>query len=166
MYQPGDRVVYGMHGVCRVAGIEEKTVDRRAVSYWVLEPVSQIGASFYVPAHNAAAMAKIRPMLSVHALEELLRSEAVHRDHWIPDENRRKQYYRELISSGDREALMGMVSTLYRHRESQAAAGRKCHMCDENFLRDAEKLLISEVSVVMDLEQDQAKRHIRELLKD
>ena len=164
MFQVGDQVVYGIHGVCRVADQEERVIDRKRVTYLALEPVGQDGSRYLVPTHNAAAMAKLRQMLSKEELEALLQSDEVREDGWIRDENLRKQTYRELISSGDRVKLLCMVRTLYRHKAEQAAAGRKVHLCDDNFLRDAEKLLASEVSIVMDMEFDQAKRYLKEKL--
>lgn len=166
MYQVGDQVVYGIHGVCNVVDQEERVVDRKRVTYLALEPVGQDGSRYLVPTHNAAAMAKLRPMLSKEELESLMDSEEVLADGWIRDENLRKQTYRELIGSGDRAKLMQMVRTLYNHRKAQAAAGKKCHLCDENFLRDAEKLLVSEFSIVLGMGPDEAKQYIRSKLKE
>lgn len=166
MYQVGDKVVYGIHGVCVVADQEECLIDRKRVTYLVLEPVAQDGSRYMVPTHNAAAMAKVKPMLSREELEALMDSDEVQADGWIRDENQRKQTYRELIGSCDRARLMQMVRTLYRHRKAQAAAGKKTHLCDENFLRDAEKLLVSEFSIVLDMEPDQARQYIRNKLKE
>ena len=166
MYQVGEKVVYGIHGVCMVVDQEERMLDRKRATYLVLEPVGQDGSRYLVPTHNAAAMAKLRRMLSKEELEKMLDSREVHEDSWIRDENQRKQTYRELISSGDRVRLMQMVRTLYRHRAAQNAVGRKCHLCDENFLRDAEKLLTGEISMVMELDTDAAKQYIRSKLKE
>ncbi len=165
MYQVGERVVYGIHGVCCVADQENRMVDGVRRTYLVLEPVGQDGARYLVPTHNAAAMGKLRPMLSADEIPGMLRSEPVHSDCWIQEENRRKQAYRELISSSDSEKLMQMVCTLYRHKAAQVAAGRKVHQCDDNFLRDAEKLLSGEIALAMDLEYDQARSYLREQLK-
>lgn len=166
MYQIGQQVVYGVHGVCCVTDLEERMIDRKKVTYLVLEPVGQGGARYLVPTHNAAAMGKLRKMLSAEELEALMVSDAVHADGWVKDESARKNLYRELIGNGDREKLMQMVHTLYLHKARQTAAGKKVHMCDDNFLRDAEKLLISEISIVMNLEPDAAKKYIREKLKE
>lgn len=166
MYKSGEQVVYGIHGVCTVTDVEQRVVDRQRITYLALEPVGQPGAKYLVPTHNAAAMSKLSPILSKEQLEGLLNSPDVHEDAWIRDENARKQHYRELISSGDRTALMRMCATLYRHRDQQAAAGRKVHLCDDNFLRDAEKLLCSEISLVMELEYDEARSYLRRLLKE
>ena len=70
MYQTGDKVVYGMHGGCVVADLEEREVDHRRVVYMILEPLGQQGSRYMVPTHNAAAMAKVKPMLNRDALEE------------------------------------------------------------------------------------------------
>ncbi len=161
MYQIGQKVVYGIHGVCHITGVEERLSDQKQVTYLVLEPVGQTGARFLVPTHNANAMAKVKPMLSREALEQMLTSEEVRSDGWIKDENQRKQTYRELISSGDRARLLRMVRTLYRHRAAQTAAGRKCHICDENFLRDAEKLLTGEIAEVMGLDPELTKDYLK-----
>lgn len=165
MYQVGERVVYGMQGVCVVADQEKRVVDKKTVTYLVLEPIGQEGSRYLVPTHNEAAMAKLRKILTREELAALLDSPEVRSQEWILDENRRKQLYRELISSGDRLRLMQMVHTLYCHQSAQKASGRKCHLCDENFLRDAEKLLTGEIALVMELDADGAKRFLREKLK-
>lgn len=164
MYTIGDRVVYGIHGVCAVVALEKRTVDRKQVEYFALEPLDQPGARFYVPTQNQAAVAKLRPLISRQELEELLASEVARQDCWIADESRRKQYYRELINSGDRGALLSMVGCLYRHKEEQAALGRKFHLCDENFLRDAEKLICAEIAVIMEIPAREAADYMEDYL--
>ena len=153
MYQIGDQVVYGMHGVCRVVDLEEKMISGKRLTYLVLEPVEQEGSRYLIPTHNASAMGKLRKLLTAEELGSLFSSETVREDGWIRDENLRKQTYRELISSGD------------HHKATQTAAGKKVHLCDENFLRDAEKLLAGEIAIVLGLDYDQAKKYVREQLK-
>lgn len=164
MYQIGDQVVYGIHGVCRIADQEKRVVDRKMVTYLVLEPEGQEGSRYLVPIHNQTAMGKLRPMLTPEQMKELLHSEEVRTFNWIRDENQRKNTYRELITSGDRAELLRMIYTLYNHRKTQNAAGKKIHLADDNFLRDAEKLLSSEISVVMEIPQDEARNYLRNQL--
>lgn len=166
MYQIGDRVVYGMHGVCIVTDHEQRMIDRKSVTYLVLEPIGQGGSRYLIPTHNAAAMAKIHPLMNAEELKGLLESAKVSADCWIKEENQRKQHYRELIGSCDRMRLLQMVCSLYRHKAAQNAAGRKCHLCDDNFLRDAEKLLSGEIAVIMGIEPVQALQYLRNCLKE
>lgn len=162
MLQVGSQVVYGIHGVCTIIEVEARRVDRKKVEYFVLEPNDQPGARFYVPTQNQVALSKLRPLLTKEALDALLVSEDTHRECWIPEENLRKQKYRELINGGDRAALISMIRALQQHKESQLAAGRKFHLCDENFLRDAEKMLRSEFSQVLGMSQAEVNVYIKE----
>ena len=166
MYHVGDQVVYGMHGVCRVAATETKVMDGKSVVYLVLEPNNQESTRYLVPTHNAAAMGKVHGVLNSEELTALLSSPAVRENAWICDEGQRKQCYRELITSGNRQRLVQMVNTLYSHRGKLAVSGRKFHMCDENFLRDAEKLLCSEISVILGLPFHDAREFLRSKLKE
>ena len=166
MYQIGDKVIYGMHGVCLVTDLEKRIVDKKEVTYLALEPVGQSGSRFFVPTHNTAAMAKVRPMLTREALEELLSSDVLKEDAWVRDESQRKQLYRELISSCDRQRLLQMISSLYRYRKTQTAAGKKFHMCDENFLRDAEKILSGEIASTLEIPSAEALKYLRNKLKE
>lgn len=165
MYQNGDWVMYGIHGVCRVAGTEKQLVNRKRTEYLVLESLSQTESKFYLPTANPTAMAKIKAVLPAQELRDLLASEEIRENVWIQEENQRKQTYRDLISSGDRTALLKMVNTLYRYKAAQAAAGRKFHQCDDNFLRDAEKLLTSEIALVLEMSQEEARDYLRQQLK-
>lgn len=165
MYQIGDCVVYGIHGVCRIIGEEERLVDRRKIPYFVLEPVDQAGALFYVPSRNPAALEKLRKVLTREVLDALLSSDQVREDAWIADENQRKQRYRELISGGDRVALLQMIGSLHRYKKERLAVGRKFHLCDENFLHDAERLLNGEFSVVLGIEPSAVGAYVRSALE-
>ena len=62
MYQVGDKVLYGAHGVCCIVGLEKRTIDRRSVPYYALEPIEQPGTRYYVPKENPLA---VRALLSV-----------------------------------------------------------------------------------------------------
>ena len=164
MYQVCQMVVYGIHGVCRIVQMEERTVDRQVVSYYVLEPLSQPGTRYLIPSKNPAALAKLRPLLERERLMELLRAAPSEQD-WIADENRRKQHYRQIITSGDAGALISMVHCLEVHKRAQAEAGRKLHLCDENFLRDAQKVLSGEIAVVMDVAERDVPAFVRNLIE-
>lgn len=161
MYQIGEYVVYGVQGICRVLGKEKQLVNRKRVEYLVLEPLTKGESKFYLPTQNPAAMAKLQPLLSLQALNELLLSDEIRQGSWVPEENLRKQRYRELLSGGDRVALLQMLRSVYRYREELEASGKKIHQCDDNFLRDAEKLICCEISLVMILDTEQAKAFLR-----
>lgn len=165
MYQVGQKVIYGIHGVCCVTAVEVKRSGREKKEYYCLEPVGQPGAVFYVPAGNPAAVAKLRPILTVEEFEALINAQKERDVCWIDDENLRKQRYRELIARNDRGELISMVSALYRHKRQQEESGRKFHICDENFLRDATRVLSEEFSLVLGISPNEVADYMKQNLE-
>lgn len=152
MYRVLQMVVYGVHGVCQILQLEEKVVDHKLVSYYVLEPLAQPGTRYYLPSQNSAALAKIRPLTDKSRLQEML-SDTASQAEWIPVENLRKQHYRQILSTVDAGELLATVRCVEKHRLAQAEIGRKLHMCDENFLRDAKRVLTSEIAQVLQIDE-------------
>lgn len=155
MFEVSQLVLYSGHGICCIVGTEDRVVDRKPVSYYVLEPVTQPGTKFFVPSHNPAALAKMRHPLEKDRLIAIL-SDSSSDLSWVSDENRRKQLYRQILSSGDATSMIGMLRLLEQHRKTQIEAGRKIHICDENFMRDASKILSAEISLVLQLSQEES----------
>lgn len=161
MFRVGDRVVYGSHGVCVIVDSEERSVDRKKLRYLVLEPEGQTGTRFYVPEHNPAALAKMRPLLDKESIDRLLSSDEIRGAEWIEDENRRKQCYRELISGTDYVALLKMVHSIHIYKNQQLESGKKLHLCDVNFLRDAEKLISEEFALVLNMAASEVGAYVQ-----
>lgn len=163
VHKIGDLVVYGIHGVCRIAELQVQVVNRKKVEYFVLEPLSQAGSKYFVPSQNEIAVSKLRPILSKTEIESLLNSEVSHVDCWIGDENLRKQHYKDLIASGDRGALISMLRALQKHKILQTESGKKFHISDANFMRDAEKVICSEFSLVLNISNEQVVAYIYDI---
>ncbi len=164
MYQPGQQVVYGGHGVCNILELEDRVVDKKTIRYYVLQPLEQSATRYFVPTHNENALAKMRPLMKKEDMLALLQSREVKEDYWIPDENRRKQHYRQLISSIDLEAVVRMIHCLRQQKAVLLQAGKRFHMCDENFLQDAQKILSSELSVVLQVPRPELDGYLKELI--
>ena len=164
MYQQGCHVVYGIHGVCIILEPEIRRVDRKNVEYYVLQPLDQPETRYYVPTQSAAAVSKMKPVLSMEELDQLLLAAGNTATEWIADENARKQFYKTAINSGDRALLLGMIGLLYRHKKEQLESGKKFHTSDENFLKDAERLISSEVAFVLKVPVRDACTYIQNAL--
>lgn len=160
MYEVGQQVLYGSHGICSIVRIESMRFGKTRANYYCLQPIGQKDAQYYVPVDNAAAVAKLRPIATKEELLGLLHSDEIRQDNWIHEENQRKLRYRELISSGDRAELLKTIYALHRHKKQQAAIGKKLHQCDEGFLSDAQKLLNAEFSLVFGLEPNEINAFI------
>ncbi len=163
-YDVGTTLLYGVHGVCSVVGIEQRKVDRKMVEYYALSPVDQPESRFYIPTGNPGAVAKLHPIMTRPELEALMGAVKGQDHPWIADENRRKQHYRDLMSGLDRQAMFSTVTAILQHKKQQTAAGKKLHLCDENFLRDAQKLIAGEFSLVLGLSKEEVGQYIQKEL--
>lgn len=161
LFKSGDRVMYGIHGICQIIGLEKQKAGAKLVEYYVLEPVNQPRSRFYVPTQNETATSKLHPIITRTAISSLLSSEDTRVDSWIDDENQRKQYYKDLLGCGDRAALIRMVYSLHLRKLQQEKQGKKLHLCDTSFLRDAEKLLCSEFAFVLGIPQEAVVDYIQ-----
>lgn len=159
-YEIGAQVLYGVHGICTIQGIESMRFGKTRAKYYVLQPVGQPDARYYVPVDNESAVTKMRPLMTREALLELLHSPQVRSTEWTAEENQRKLQYKELLSSGDRARLLGMIYCLNEHKKQLQQAGRKFHQSDEYFLADAQKLLNAEFAHVFDLEPGQVNAFV------
>ena len=160
VYCIGDRVLYGIHGVCQIVEIQMQTINKKLVEYYVLEPVSQVGARFFVPSQNEKAVAKLRPVLTREQADVLMHTANLKSVTWSDDDNEKKKYYSELISSGDRAELLAMIRILRNYKQQQLQAGKKFHVNDANFLKEAEKMLFGELSTVLEIPYEQIESYI------
>ncbi len=155
MYQIGQQVLYGIHGVCTIASIEPMRFGKSRSDYYILQPLAQADSKYYIPVNNEAAVSKLSPLLTREEVLALLHSQAVRQDVWVADENQRKLKFREILTGGDRGQVLSMIYCLHRHKQEQQSLGRKFHQCDELFLKDAEKLMNGEFSHILGLEPNQ-----------
>lgn len=152
MYQIGDQVLYGVHGICTIQNVESIRFGKTRAKYYCLQPITQADARYYVPVDNESAVAKMRPLMTREELLNLLHAPEIRQTPWIAEENQRKLRYKELLVSGDRAQLLGMIYCLHEHKKQLQQAGRKFHQSDDYFLTDAQKLLNAEFAHVFQLD--------------
>lgn len=165
MYQPGDLVVFGIHGVCRIQNRQRMQVDGKDAWFLVLEPLTQEGAKILIPEDNPVALEKMTRLMSEAEMEAMLNLPTLREGAWEPNENLRKQLHKELISGKDREGLLRELCTLCRQKRILAAAGKRLRQSDEGFLADARKRICGEISAVKKVSQEEALNYLKEKLQ-
>ncbi len=165
MFHVNDTVLYGTEGICVIEDIATRTFDRKTQEYYVLRPVYGNRSTIFVPTQNEKLCAKMRTLLSPEEIHDMIRAMPGVEPLWIENEAARKQAYGEILRGGDRRALVRLMKTLYLHREKLKTTGRKFHASDERFLKEAEKLLYTEVAHVLHLDPGQVPPFIRQELK-
>lgn len=162
MYSINDTVLYGANGVCRVSDICQKEFSGTAKDYYILRPISNEALTIFVPVNNKLLTDKIKRILSQKEICELISSLSNEPISWIEDDMERKEHYRSVLLSGNRRETLKMIRELYIHKQEQQSKGKKMHLSDEQFLKEAEKLLYSEFSLVLNIKEDEVPSFIAE----
>lgn len=153
MFHINDVVVYGAQGVCEIVAIEEQKIDGATKKFFVLKPKDDRVATFYVPTWNEKALAKMRKVMTKNEVNALIDSMPSKKPTWILNENERKEAYKKILASGDQAAIISMVQVLYLHKQERETEGKRLHISDEYFLKDAEQLLYNEWQYVLNVDK-------------
>ena len=160
--QINDTVLDGAMGVCRVDGIEKMKFGKERKKYYILKAVNGGDSTFYVPVDSEELVSKIKRILSVDEIFEIIKQVVNEEDIWVEDDNERRIKFGTIVGKGDRKELMLLVRSLYNHKLNQEKIGKKFHAVDERCLKDAERLLHDEFSYVLNLTSDQIPVFIEE----
>lgn len=151
MFQMNDVIVYGTQGVCEITGTEEKVISGKRKTYFVLKPVGENGSTIFVPTDNEAVLGKIRRLLTQDQIHQLIDSMGTDDALWMDDENARRELYKSILAKGEHAELIKMIKAIYIHKKQREAEGKRLHMSDERFFKDAEQLLYNEFQYVLKL---------------
>jgi CarD family transcriptional regulator len=154
MFSVGDSFIYSGHGICELTEIREMSVDNVTRPYYVLKSVFGNDFTLYVPLGNENLEAKMKCLLSADEIHKFIGEMPGEDSAWVEDENERKEFYKETLSNGDRPSLVRMIKSVFLRKHELNAAGRKLHMSDEQFMRDAEKILYDEFAYVLGIKQE------------
>ena len=166
MFKINDVVVYGSQGVCEIISIEDQKIGGETKKYFVLKPKNDKGATFYAPTWNEKAWGKMRKVMTKKDVDTLIDSMPNKTPTWIPNENERKETYKRILASGDQAAIISMVQALFYHKKEREAEGKRLHMSDEHFMKDAEQLLYNEWQYVLNLDKAGLMAYIFDRLED
>lgn len=160
LFKIGDIVVYGAQGVCKIDRVETKQIGRQRQDYYVLKPNSNQNTSVFVPVDNESLTAKMLNVLTKAQINDLSKKVADIEVIKANDENQKRELYKSILSSSDREKLISLIKTIRFERDARRKAGKKLNISDEQTLRKAELLLYNEIAFVFDVEPDDAKNII------
>lgn len=167
LFKINDTVLYGANGVCKVIDITNKSFYGEEAEYYVLTPLFDTkSTTIFVPVKNENLVAKMRCVISKEEIKELIKNIPVENPEWIENVNARKEKFKEILSKGDRYELARLIKSLYAHMERQQSNGKKLHLSDEGFMKDAERMLYDEFAFVLGIERDEVLEYIRASIEE
>ena len=155
MFQINDTVTYGTNGVCKIENITMKEFMGTTKEYYVLKPVNDNAATLYVPVHNEKAVGKMRKILSEADVYQLIETMPEQENIWFQKDNERKEQYKKIIAKGDHGELIGMIKAIYLHKKKREAEGKRLHLSDEHFFKEAERILYDEFQYVLNIRREE-----------
>lgn len=151
MFQINDVIIYGTQGVCQIADIQEKNVSGVTKMYFVIKPVHDSGSTIFAPTDNAHVLKKMRRLLTEDEIHGLIDSMSDENAAWIANDTERKEHYKRILAGGDHLELIQMIKAIYAHKKEREADGKRLHMADEHFFKEAEQILYNEFQYVLKL---------------
>lgn len=162
MFKKDQLIMCGGHGVCRVVNITGNPIDKldKVRKYYVLEPVFEKGSTVYTPVDNDKVV--MRRIMSKKEAEDLVERITTIDTVWIQEEKSREQMYKEAIRTYDCQSLVQIIKTLYIRKQTRLKEGKKVLSSDEQYLRKAEELLYSEMSLALSIPKEKVEAYITE----
>jgi len=165
MYKIGDVVVYGTEGLCKIVEITEKKFGKEIIEYYVLEQISGSNSTTYVPVHNEKSLSKMRHILKPEEITEIITNFPFEESTWIESDRERQKAFKDILIFGDSKDIIKLARTIYLHQKKQEEKGRKLHLSDERFLKDAERMIFDEIAFVMGIERENVLEFISNSMK-
>lgn len=150
MFQVNDTVMYGSSGVCKISEICAKKFGSNEVLYYVLKPLYDENSTIYCPVDSPKL--KIRELLSVNEIYQLIQEMPDAQTAWIDNEQKRKEKFSKIIKEGDHRELIRLIRALYFNREEKHRSGKKFYLSDERMMKEAETILHEEFAHVLNIQ--------------
>lgn len=148
MFKVNDTVNYSTTGICKITEISEREIGAVTSRFYILQPVFDGNATVMVPTENELLVSRMRPVLSKAEVESLLLTVEGAEPLWYNDDRARFEEYKKALLSPDRSVILSVIKALYLHQKSQHEKGRKLKSADERALKEAERILYSEIAFV------------------
>ena len=158
MFQPGDLMVYGRTGVCRVERIERE----RGQDFYALKPLYQT-CSILTPVNGKVFM---RPVISKEeALRLIDQMPSMEVEPWQSGALREmNERYQAIVATHECADLIELVMSIYAKKMNAQQEKKKFGAADERFMKEGEALLHGELAAALDIPVDRVPDFIADRL--
>ena len=164
MFNLNDKIMYASVGVCSIDEITEKDLGQGTVQYYVLRPLYQKASTVFVPTNNEILLSRMSNILSKKELLSLLEKIPLEEDIWLENSNDRKMRFREILSGTDRHDILSLIRAVITHKKYLEDNGKKLHLSDERYFKEAAAVAYGEISLVLDMEIENIPEYLEKTL--
>ena len=165
MYELGDYIIYGNHGVCRVEEIGSLDISGvdKSIECYTLQPVFSKASTLYTPVDNdKVSMRKVITNDEALALIKQIPDTPLL---WIENDKQREEAYKVALRDRDCIDWVKIIKTLYVRKQERVSQGKKLTFTDEKYLGIAQDLLYGELSIAMDMDKEEIENLVVERLE-
>ena len=146
----GETVVYSTRGICKVTDITTQTIGRETKDYYVLTPVFDSRATYFIPVDYDSEKVHVKKALTRAEAKALLDfAKEAEPLEWIASPNERKQKYDWVYKAEAREKKVRLIKALRAHEQQQKARGKQLYAADSRILSGCESLVSGELAYVL-----------------
>ncbi len=158
-FQDGEYVIYGNGGLCQIEGIAslDLTHSSKQRSYYILHPLNDNGMTLYTPTDHEE---KMNRLLSREEAEEIVRNIPKIQPLTITKEKGTEEIYKGYIRSFDRVKWVQLIKGIYNRRQERIRQGKKTIAADEKYMKQAEEMFYSELSLVLEIPKNEIVDYI------
>lgn len=162
MFEIGDKVIYGVVGVCEIEDIAKPPIKGIEGDYYFLQPVYDSKGIIYSPVKSNKVL--IREIMTVKEAEKLIERARNCKKDDILNEKVTPNQYDEMIKSQNIFELMHLIRCLYNIKNERAKDLRKMKSADSRMLLAARKLLYGEMAVSLNRDIEEVTEQMDEYL--
>ncbi len=161
MFGVGDKVIYGITGVCQV----DEKYERGGRQFYVLKPLFQT-CRITTPVDNAKVI--MRPVISREEALKVIRAIPSTAPETYVNSNvtQLKMHYNDIIALCDCMELMKLLISIQDKKRMVESQNRKFGTIDQMYMKRAEDLLFGELSVALDIPKDSVGEFIEKTLSE
>ena len=160
MYSIGEKVFYGVHGVCIIEDIQEQNFTGKKTPYYTLRSYQNESMQLYHPVE--CENSKIEPVISAETAAEILEVFKDPASEWQDRPTSRNYQYREAINSSDHFEIAQMLNTMLRKKYELAHADKKMPSQDAQNLLKVSPILYAELALSLGTTSERIAKKIEE----
>ncbi len=166
MFEVGDYVVHGTHGVCRVEAVQEMDLAGTGSSrmYYTLVPLYTSGSKLFVPIEGGKVVT--RSVMTKKEARKLLEEWDEIETLWIENDKKREEIYKEALRSCDSRQWVKLIKTSYQRNQTRIKNGKKATTSDERYLHMAEEHLFGELAIPFEMSKGEAENYFISQLRE
>lgn len=162
MYSVGDRVFYGVHGVCIVQDIQEQSFLGQKKDYYVLSSIQNDSLQLYYPVH--AKDSKLSSIISKVQSEQLLNVFKNAPDTWHDRATERHQLYQKILLSNEHAKVAQMINTIIRKKFELEQQDKKLPSQDAQTLAHVLSIFCEELAIGLEISSHEVSDKIEDII--